>query len=255
MDIRKNAAHAATHPASGSPAGKAIYADRGNSHYDILVALMAVVVIISGIGGAKGVLVGFVITDAAFFLFPLAYILGDIITELYGPRAARRAILTSFALNIFAVICYAVIIALPGFDDGYGIAKQGALELAIGPVWIIVLASVCGFLAGQSLNSAIVSRMKKKTGEPGLIARLFTSSGAGELVDTIIFCTIAASAIGITSFSQWLNYTAFGFLYKVIVQYAAIPITAAVIRYLKRTDESYQARLRAAQETDSARVA
>ncbi len=230
-------------PTSGSPAGKAIYADRGNSHYDILAALMAVVVIISGIGGAKGVLVGFVITDAAFFLFPLAYIVGDIITELYGPGAARRAILTSFALNIFAVACYSIIIALPGFTDEYGIAKQEALELAIGPVWIIVLASVVGFLAGQTLNSTIVSRMKRRTGERGLIARLFTSSGMGELVDTILFCAIAASAIGITSIGQWLNYTAFGVLYKVIVQYAAIPVTATVIRWLKRTDPTYQAQL------------
>lgn len=229
--------------ASGSPAGAAVYADRGNSHYDILAALMAVVVIISGIGGAKGVLFGFVITDAAFFLFPLAYVLGDIITELYGPRTARRAILTSFALNIFAVLCYTVIIALPGFNDDYGVAKQQALELAIGPVWIIVLASVAGFLAGQTLNSTIVSRMKSRMGERGLIARLFTSSGVGELVDTIIFCTIAASAIGITTVGDWFNYTAFGFLYKVIVQYAAIPVTSAVIRWLKKTDASYQARL------------
>lgn len=234
-----------TAPASGSPIGKAVYADRGSSHYDILAALMAVVVIISGIGGAKGVIVGFVITDAAFFLFPLAYILGDIITELYGPRAARRAILTSFALNIFAVLCYTVIIALPGFNDEFGVAKQSALELAIGPVWIIVLASVAGFLSGQSLNSFIVSRMKRRMGEPGLIGRLFTSSGVGELVDTIIFCSIAATAIGITSVGQWLNYTAFGFLYKVIVQYAAIPITQAVIKWLKRTDPSYRERLRA----------
>lgn len=234
---------------SGRPAGNAVYADRGRSHVDILTALMAVVVIISGIGGAKGVMVGFVITDAAFFLFPLAYILGDIITEVYGPAAARRAILTAFALNIFAVLCYTIIIWLPGFNDDYGVAKQSALELAIGPVWIIVLASVTGFLAGQSLNSFIVSRMKRRTGEPGLIARLFTSSGMGELVDTIIFCTIAATAIGITSIEQWANYTFFGFLYKVLVQYAAIPITATVIRRIKKSDPSYQAALRASERS------
>ena len=219
---------------------KAAYATRGNSHYDLLSALMAVAVVISGIGAAKGVTVGFVITDAAFFLFPLAYILGDIITELYGPRAARRAILTSFALNIFAVLCYAIIIWLPGFNDDYGIAKQNALELAIGPVWQIVLASLCGFLAGQTLNSFIVSRMKRRTGEPGIVARLLMSSGTGELVDTIIFCTIAAPVLGITTFGQWLNYTAFGFLYKVIVQYAAIPVTAYVIARLKKAEPSYQ---------------
>ncbi|MCG7426957.1 queuosine precursor transporter [Helcobacillus sp. ACRRO] len=224
----------------------AVYADRGNSHFDILVAVQAVVVILSGIGAAKGVLIGPVITDAAFFLFPIAYIMGDIITEMYGPAAARRAILTSFVLNVLAVLVYQVIIALPGFTDDYGIEKQHGLEVALGPVWIIVVASLAGFLAGQTVNSLVVARMKARMGEKGLMARLFSASGLGELVDTIIFCTIAATAIGITTLGDWANYTAFGFLYKVLVQYAAVPATAAVIRWMKRTDPSYQARMRAA---------
>lgn len=236
---------------SGGPAG-AVYADRGSSHLDILLALMVTVVILSGIGAAKGVSFGTVpgagfeiITDGGFFLFPLAYVLGDVITELYGPRTARRAILTAFVVSILATLSYQVIIALPSFDDEYGRAKQEALELALGPVWIVVLASLAGFLAGQTLNSQVVSRMKRRLGEKGLVARLFTSSGLGELVDTIIFCTIASAAIGITTVQQWAEYTVLGFLYKVLVQYAMIPVTAAVIRWLKRTDPSYQAALAA----------
>ena len=239
-------------PPSGGPAG-AVYADRGASHFDILLAAMVTVVILSGIGAAKGVSFGDVpgtgfeiITDGGFFLFPLAYVLGDIVTELYGPRAARRAILTSFSVSILASICYQVIIALPPFPDDYGLAKQAALELALGPVWIVVLAGLLGFLAGQSLNSFVVSRMKRRTGERGLVARLFTSSGLGELVDTIIFCSIAATAIGITSIQQWAEYTVLGFVYKVLVQYAMIPVTSRVIRWLKRTDPTYQERLAAA---------
>lgn len=211
---------------------------------------MVTVVILSGIGAAKGVTFGTVpgtgfeiITDGGFFLFPLAYILGDVITELYGARAARRAILTSFAMNILAVLAYQVIIVLPGFPDDYGAQKQAALEGALGPVWIIVLASVCGFLTGQTLNSLVMSRMKARAGERGLIGRLLSSSGLGELVDTIIFCSIAATAIGITSVGQWAEYTVLGFVYKVAVQYLAIPVTAAVIRWLKRTDPTYRARL------------
>jgi len=244
-------------PPSGSPAG-AVYADRGSSHFDILLALMCVVVILSGIGASKGVLFGTVpgtgfsiITDGGFFLFPLAYILGDVITELYGVRAARRAILLSFLANILAVVCYEIIIVLPGFTDDYGTAKQSALELALGPVWIVVLAGICGFVAGQSLNSFVMSRMKARRGERGLIGRLFSSSGLGELVDTIIFCTIASAAIGITTVGQWAEYTVLGFVYKVAVQYLAIPVTAAVIRYLKRTDPTYQARLRAQAPAES----
>lgn len=238
-------------PHSGGPVG-AVHADRGTSHFDILLALMCTVVILSGIGAAKGVTFGTlpgvgleIITDGGFFLFPLAYILGDVITELYGPRAARRAIVTSFAMNLLAVLSYGIIIALPGFDDAYGQAKQSALEVALGPVWIVVLAGVCGFLAGQSLNSLVMSRMKQRSGERGLIGRLLTSSGLGELVDTVIFCTIAATAIGITTWGQWAQYTVLGFVYKVAVQYLAIPVTARVITWLKRTDPTYQARLAA----------
>ena len=127
--------------------------------------------------------------------------------------------------------------------------ERAALEIALGPVWIVVLAGLAGFLAGQSLNSFVVTRMKRRMGERGLIARLFTSSGLGELVDTIIFCSIASVAIGITTFEQWAEYTILGVLYKVIVQYAMIPVTSAVIRWMKRTDPSYQARL-AALEAD-----
>jgi uncharacterized PurR-regulated membrane protein YhhQ (DUF165 family) len=73
-----------------------------------------------------------------------------------------------------------------------------------------------------------------------LIGRLFSASGLGELVDTILFCTIASVAIGITSVGDWFEYTLLGFLYKVLVQYAAIPITAAVIRWIKKRDPAYQ---------------
>src|SRR5690625_7507952 len=104
---------------------------------------MVTVVNLSGIGSAKGVSFGAVpgtgfaiITDGGFFLSPLAYVLGDIVTELYGPHAARRAILTSFAVSFAATLAYQVIIALPPFPDEYGMAKQEALELALGPVWI-----------------------------------------------------------------------------------------------------------------------
>lgn len=219
------------------------YARIGSCHYATLVALMCVVVVLSNIGGAKGVVFGPIITDGGFFLFPLAYICGDVISEVYGGRAARRAIFTGFAASILAVLAYGVIIALPGFDDDYGVAKQAALEGALGPVWQIVLASVLGFLAGQNLNTLVMGWMKKRSRERGLYARMASSTGVGEFVDTLVFCTIAATAIGITSVGQWANYTFFGFLYKVLVQYAVMPLTALFIRWLKKNEPTYQAAL------------
>src|SRR5699024_12117982 len=93
-----------------------------------------------------------------------------------------------------------------------------------GPVWIVVLAGLAGFLAGQSLNSFVVSRMKRRMGERGLIARLFTSSALGELVDTIIFCAIASVAIGLTTFQQYVEYTVLGVLYKAYCSKVVMPI-------------------------------
>lgn len=216
------------------------YADTGTPHYAVLLALMCVVVILSGIGASKGVVFGPVITDGGFFLFPLAYIVGDVISEIYGARAARRAIWVSFGANVLSVICYAVIIALPGFGDEAGLARQSALEATLGPVWQVVLAGILGFLAGQNLNTLVMVTMKRRSREKGLIARMASSTGVGEFVDTLVFCTVAATAIGITSVGQWANYTFFGFVYKVLVQYAVMPVTSRVIGWLKRREPSYQ---------------
>lgn len=218
------------------------YADAGSPHYAVLLAGISVVVILSNIGASKGVQFGPIITDGGFFLFPLAYILGDVITELYGAKAARRAIVMGFVAAILSVVCYAVVIALPGFDDDYGRSKQAALETALGPVWQIVLAGLLGYAAGQTLNTLVMVLMKRRSGESGLLARLASSTGLGEFVDTLVFCTVAATAIGITSVGQWANYTFFGFLYKVLVQYAAMPLTAWGIRWLKRHEPTYQPR-------------
>ena len=76
----------------------AVYADRGSGYFDITLAMMCVTVIISNIGGSKGVQLGPITTDGGFFLFPLAYALGDITTEVYGMKAARRAIAMGFIM-------------------------------------------------------------------------------------------------------------------------------------------------------------
>ena len=100
--------------------------------------------------------IGPIITDGGFFLFPLAYILGDVISEVYGFKVARNAIIITFALSMFASLCYWVIIALPGFDDEFGTSKQAALEGALGPVPQIVLASLLASCCSYEEGSACV---------------------------------------------------------------------------------------------------
>ncbi|GLB68625.1 queuosine precursor transporter [Arthrobacter mangrovi] len=218
---------------------RARFASIGSPYFGIMLAAMAVVLILSNIGAAKGVVIGPIVTDGGFFLFPLAYILGDVVSEVYGFRVARRAIVTTFALSVFASLCYWVIIMLPGFDDEFGASKQAALEGALGPVPLIVLASLLGFLVGQTLNSWVLVRMKERFGEQRLWARLMGSTGVGEFADTLIFCSIAASVIGIGDFATFVNYVVAGFVYKTLVEFLFVPVTTAVIGAVKRREPSY----------------
>ncbi|BCW09404.1 MULTISPECIES: queuosine precursor transporter [Paenarthrobacter] len=215
------------------------FASIGSPYFGIMLAVMAVVLILSNIGASKGVVLGPIITDGGFFLFPLAYILGDVMSEVYGFKVARKAIITSFALSVFASLCYWVIIILPGFNDDYGTAKQAAIEGALGPVPQIVLASLLAFLAGQTINSWILVKMKARTGEKSLWARLMGSSVVGEFVDTLIFCSIAASVIGITDAGSFVNYVLVGFVYKTAVEFLFVPVTVLVVGWIKKREPSY----------------
>ncbi|WP_051427264.1 queuosine precursor transporter [Arthrobacter sp. H20] len=226
---------------------RAKFAASGSTYFAIMLATLAVVVLLSNIGASKGVAIGpiagdfSIITDGGFFLFPIAYILGDVISEVYGFKAARLAIAVTFLLSAFASLCYLIIIALPGFEDDFGTVKQAALEGALGPVPLIVLASLLAFAVGQTLNSWVLVRMKTRLGERGLVGRLLGSTVVGEFADTLIFCAIAASVIGITTFGGFLNYLLFGFLYKTLIEVLFVPLTAVVIGWIKKREPSYAA--------------
>lgn len=220
-------------PATPAPAG---FARRPRTCFDLIVAAYCVVLVLSNVAATKGVAFGPVITDGGFFLFPLAYVLGDVVSEVYGFRAARRAILTSFAAGLFASVVFWIVIALPpaGFYEG-----QAAFEAVLGPVPLIVAGSLLGYLAGQLLNAFVMVRVKARTQERHLWARLISSTAAGELVDTLLFCAVAAPVIGITTFGDFLNYAVVGYLYKVAVEVLVMPATYAAIGWVKRRELTY----------------
>ncbi|MDB5703380.1 MAG: hypothetical protein JWN66_496, partial [Sphingomonas bacterium] len=96
----------------------------------------------------------------------------------------------------------------------------------------IVAASMVAYVVGQFLNAYVLVRMKARSSEPGLWRRLVGSTGVGEAADTFIFCAIAASAIGITTGGQFLNYFVVGFVFKCAVEVLVMPLTMLVIRML-----------------------
>lgn len=218
-----------------------VFAQRGSTYYATIVALFASLLLISNISATKGVTFGSVgdfpiNTDGGFLLFPLAYVLGDVLSEVYGFKAMRQAIVLGFVVAILGAVTFQFVIVLPGAEYYQG---QEAFETVLGLVPLILVASVLGFIVGQTLNSLIVVAMKKRTHAHHLWARLMGSTVVGELADTVIFCSIAAPVIGFTSTADWLNYVILGFLYKTAVEAAMLPITYPVIRWVKRREPSY----------------
>ena len=200
------------------------------SAYPVLLALFTTIFILSNIVSTKGVQVGPLVTDGAFFLFPAAYVIGDVISECYGFRAARRAVWTGFLAMIIAVSTFYVAILLPAASFYEG---QAALAATLGLVPRIVVASLSGYAAGQLLNAWLLTLMKDRLGERGLWKRLLGSTVVGEFGDTLIFCLIAAPVIGISTVGDTANYVVVGFVWKTLVEVAVMPITYLVIRRIK----------------------
>lgn len=200
------------------------------SAYPVLLALFTTIFILSNIVSTKGVQVGPLVTDGAFFLFPAAYVIGDVISECYGFRAARRAVWTGFLAMIIAVSTFYVAILLPAASFYEG---QAAFAATLGLVPRIVVASLSGYAAGQLLNAWLLTLMKDRLGERGLWKRLLGSTVVGEFGDTLIFCLIAAPVIGISAVGDTANYVVVGFVWKTLVEVAVMPITYLVIRRIK----------------------
>ncbi len=235
---------------SGRPAPEhAAFAQAARGFYPVIVAFFTATLIISNICATKGVelfadasvSLGPVqilplVTDGAFFLFPLAYILGDVLSEVYGFRATRHAIYTGFGALLLTVACFWVTIQLPpaGFYE-----NQDALRTVLGTTPQLVLAGLAGYFVGQLLNSATLVLIKERTKEKHLWARLIGSTVIGEFADTLIFCSIAATAIGIDSWQSFVNYVIVGFVWKTLVEVLVMPITYRVIAFLKKAEPSY----------------
>ena len=231
--------------ALGSPATETPrYARGGRGNYDLVLAAFCGLLLISNIGATKAiafslpltlpVLGDHLITDGGAFLFPLTYVLGDVLAEVYGMRRARRAILMGFALAALASVTFLVVSITP---PAPGWPNQDAWAAVLGFVPRIVFASLCGYLAGQFLNAYVLVKIKERTRERTLWARLVGSTVVGELADTALFCTIAFA--GVLSTQDLLGYTIVGYVYKVAVEVVCLPVTYAVIRAVKHREPGY----------------
>ncbi len=215
----------------------AITADDTSHLYTILVALFTPLLLISNIAATKGVvLFDWLITDGAFFIFPLAYVMGDVITEVYGFKAMRRAMWLSFTVAVAATLIFTITLALPAasFWD-----NQEAMQSVIGSVPQILVASLASYVTGTTLNAFTMTKLKARHGEKNLIVRMISSTVVGEAADTTVFCVIAASVIGISTVGQFFNYVLVGFLWKTLVEVVLLPVSTRAIAWAKRVEPSY----------------
>ncbi len=204
--------------------------------YDTVVVLFVSFLLLSNIAATKLIeipVVGFhLIFDGGAILFPFTYILGDVLTEIFGFTRAKRAIVMGFVISVIASLTlYLVQLAPPAADY----QNQAAFEAVLGFVPRIVLASLLGYLAGQLLNATVLARLKARHGEDHLWVRLIGSTIVGEAADTAIFCLVAFG--GLISAPDMANYIVVGFAYKVGVEVVLLPLTYRVIAFFKHTRE------------------
>jgi uncharacterized integral membrane protein (TIGR00697 family) len=219
------------------------FASVGSVYYPVLVGVFVGLVLISNIVATKAVAFGpvvghvSIITDGAFILFPLSYVVGDVLSEVYGFRATRRAIYTGFAMQSIAVLAYWVTIFMPGASF---YTNQESLRAVVGASTLIIIGSLAGFVCGQTLNAWVVVAIKARTKEKHLWARLLSSTVVSELADTLVFCSFAAWAIGINTVRDFVIYVVWGWFYKSAVEAAVMPITYRVIAHIKRHEPTYR---------------
>lgn len=217
-----------------SPESVPSFAVVTRSYYPVISAVFVALLVISNVGAVKLISAGPLILDGGAFLFPLVYITGDVLSEVYGFKAARKTIYIGFGMAILSALTFWLIQMSPSAN---GWENQGAFEAILGFVPRIVLASVCGFMVGQLLNAYVLVKIKARTNEGSLWLRLIGSTVVGEFADTIVFCTIAF--YGIITGGDFLNYVIVGYFYKTLLEVLLLPITYRVIAYVKANEPTY----------------
>ncbi len=224
------------------PVPAARFATTPSGLYAIVVAVFCGLLLISNVAATKLITVAenvpllqTISTDGGALLFPLTYILGDVLAEVYGLRQARRAIWVGFGLAALASVTFLAVGAAP---PGPGYENQDAFLAVLGFVPRIVVASLVGYLAGQFLNAYVLVKIKQRFGERRMWVRLVGSTVVGEFADTALFCFIAFVGV-IPTWTELFSYTVVGYVYKVAVEVVLLPVTYAVISAIKRREPGY----------------
>jgi hypothetical protein len=194
----------------------------------LIVGLFVMALVVSNIIAVKIVEVWGREFDAATLLFPLTYLIGDVLTEVYGFRRARLVIWVGFAGNLVAVGAIQIALHLP--SAGFWEENQPAYETVLGTTWRIFIGSLVAYLVGELANSYVLARLKVMTRGRWLWSRTISSTLVGEGLDSAIFSSIAFAGTGV----DLANLIVTIWVIKVAWEVVATPLTYAVVTALKR---------------------
>jgi queuosine precursor transporter len=213
-----------------------VNSQRSYRYYEFVMAAFVTVLICSNlIGPAKIVQIGEMPAfGAGLLFFPISYVFGDVLTEVYGYARARRVIWAGFAGLAFAAVMAAVVVALPPAPFW---KNQEAYEIAFGTTWRIALSSMFAYFCGEFANSFVLAKMKIMTQGRWLWTRTIGSTIVGEAVDSALFYPLAFYNSGIMPNEVLPAILLAQFVGKVGVEVVFTPITYKVVGFLKRAEK------------------
>ncbi len=204
----------------------------------VMAAFVTVLICSNLIGPAKIAqidlpVLGVLTFGAGVLFFPISYVFGDILTEVYGYSRARKVIWSGFAALAFASIMASLVVALPPAPFW---KHQGAYEIAFGSTWRIVLASMIAYFCGEFVNSLVLAKMKILTRGKHLWSRTIGSTIVGEAVDSALFYPLAFYGTGIIPNDKLPMVMLAQFTLKVGVEVVFTPLTYKIVNWLKRAE-------------------
>jgi uncharacterized integral membrane protein (TIGR00697 family) len=207
-------------------------APRTYRYYDLVMASFVTVLLCANLIGASKIATLFGFTfGAGVLFFPISYVFGDVLTEVYGYARARKVVWAGFGALVFASVMSAIVLAFP---PAPGWPHQAAFETVFGGTPRIALASLVAYFAGEFSNSFVLAKMKIATEGRYLWARTIGSTIAGELVDSAIFYPLAF--LGVWSARQVVAVMISNYAIKVGWEALMTPFTYRIVNFLKRAE-------------------
>jgi queuosine precursor transporter len=201
-------------------------------YYSIISGLFSATLVISNTLDTKIFMVGSFAMPAGIILFPIAYLFGDILTEVYGYTASRKVIWTGFCSLILMVITYEI---AGKIQPASFWLYQTDFEHILGKVPRIVIAGITAYFCGEFVNSYILAKLKIKTKGKGMSIRFILSTLIGQFVDTSVFVVIAFA--GSMIFSELTIVTLSAWIFKVSWEIIALPATLPFVKWLKKAEQ------------------